>query len=92
MVSLRACEHYKALYGDLTVIRQCSNLIWNAWYEVFENGKLIYSTHETGLFDKYLHHLKQNEKCRWEVGLCLCEVEKLLREIELEWKYITEDC
>ena len=92
MVALKACGHFKALYGDLTMIVQGDFMPWNAWFRVYENGRLIYNSYETGLFQKYLVHLKYSDVCRWEVGLCLCEIEKLLREIELEWEAISKDC
>ena len=92
MVSLIACRHFKALYGDFTVITQADNLPWNAWFRVYEDGKLIYNSYETGLMDKYLIHLRDSDICRWEAGLSLFDVMLLLKEIEREWEAITKDC
>jgi DNA-binding transcriptional MerR regulator len=67
-------------------------LLWNAWIEVYENDKLIFRTHETGLFDRYLRHLLNQEECRKEVGISISEIKKMLEEIEKEWKAVTSDC
>jgi hypothetical protein len=91
MGKMKACKHFSQKYGDYTCIIQADVLPWNAWEEVYENGKLIYRSLETGLFDKYLRHLLSSPECRDEVGVCIFEVENMLAKIEKEWKAITSD-
>jgi len=85
-MGLRACKHYRKRFGDETYIVQSYGLPWNAWVEVYEGDRLVYSTHVTGLFSEYLQHLLENPECREEVGISEKAVKELLREIEETWR------
>jgi hypothetical protein len=87
---MRACEHYKdKTWSDTETDIIPSTNRWNAWVITYRNNRVWDSTFSTGLYWKYLEHLRDNEKCRQEAGITLEEVSRLLKEIEDEWKEAT---
>jgi hypothetical protein len=86
-----ACRHFRKSFGDETDIICSNGYPWNAWVVVWEGEKIIYSSFETGLRWEYLSHLAKSPECCAEVGVSLEEVNRLLQEIEEEWKEVT-DC
>jgi hypothetical protein len=87
---MRACRHYEYDIGDETDIVASDGHPWNAWITVFKGDKVVYSTFQAGLRWEYLSHLAQHPECCKEIGIPLEEVKRLLKEIEAEWKGVTE--
>jgi hypothetical protein len=82
---MKACQHFQKPYG-FTEIVPSDGFIWNAWVEVWQADRLVWSAFQTGLMWDYLQHLATSEACRKEVGLSHEEVERRLKEIENEWQ------
>jgi hypothetical protein len=82
---MKACRHYTPWSFAETEILPSSNR-WNAWIITWHHGKIWDSGFFTGFFLEYLQHLRDNEECRNEIGVSLEEINRLLKEIEEEWK------
>jgi hypothetical protein len=87
---MRACKHYRYNFGDETDIVKSEGFPWNAWVEVWDGDRLVYSSFQTGLYWEYLEHLLEHPECLEEIGWEKEEVEELLKEIEEEWKKVTQ--
>jgi len=87
---MRACKHFSFTDTE-TYILQSEGWPWNAVINVYKNGKLIYSSHETGLFWDFLLHLAKNPDCLKQSGWSKQDVIKKLKEIQDEWNKITNE-
>jgi len=88
--TMRACKHF-SYTGTETYILESEGWPWNAVINVYKDGKLIYSSHETGLFWDYLLHIIQNPKCLKESGWDRKAVKEKLQEIMKEWNKISNE-
>jgi hypothetical protein len=86
---MRACRHFERTYGDETDIIASENE-WNAWVEVWRGDTKIESSFEAGLMLEYLQHLSEHPECCKEIGWSLKDVKIRLKEVEKEWKRVTE--
>jgi len=85
MGRLKACRHYKGIFGDETQINESKSYPWNAWVKILKDGHVIYSTFVIGVRWNYIAHLASHKECCDEIGVSMEEVKKILQEIEDAW-------
>jgi hypothetical protein len=85
---MKACQHFQKPFGAITEIIQSDGKPWNAWIEVWDNDRLVFSSFVTGLMWEYLQHLNQNPLCRREIGAKSDEIKRRLKEIKDEWEKV----
>jgi len=88
---VKLCRHFKSFSQNIhEELVMSDGHPWNGWHTAYLNGKLIYSSFETGKYWEYIQHLLQNEECREKTGINKEELEELAKKIEEEWRQVTD--
>ena len=83
---MKGCRHLREIFPGEEIEVVEAGLPWNAFIEAYENGRLIYTSLETGFREKYLEHLAKSPSCRREVGITKEDVLRELKRIKRERK------
>jgi hypothetical protein len=62
---MKACRHFQRLGLETHIVP--AGKPWNAWIVVYEGGREILSSFETGLMWRYVEHLLNNQRCMEEL-------------------------